>query len=52
LEATENVKWFINDNFLAQGESITFAPEKSGLYQIKAESFNEFQETIIILINE
>ena len=52
LEATESVKWFINNNFLAQGESVTFTPEKSGLYQIKAESSNEFQEIITILINE
>ena len=51
LKAKENVKWFINNEFLNQGENAVFSPNKIGQYKIKAESFNGFQEIVIIYIN-
>jgi len=50
LEAKENVRWFINGEFLNEGERVIFIPQKPGQYQIKAEGSNEAGETITIYI--
>lgn len=51
LKAKESVEWFVNDEFLGQGERIIFSPEKSGQYRIKAKSDGS-QETVAILVND
>jgi len=52
LEAKENVKWFTNEEFLGEGKSQIFIPQKIGANQIKAEGFNGIRETITIYIQE
>jgi len=52
LKAKENVKWFVNGEFLREGQNNIFVPLKAGQYKIKAESPNGFQETVTILINK
>ena len=52
LKSKENVKWFVNGDFLGQGEEVIFVPVKEGLYQVGAESQNGFEEEINILVNE
>ena len=52
LEAKENVKWFTNEEFLGEGKSQIFIPQKIGANQIKAEGFNSIRETITIYIQE
>jgi membrane carboxypeptidase/penicillin-binding protein PbpC len=52
LKAKQNVKWFVNKEFLDEGQTIIFTPRETGQYQIKAESPNGSQETITIYINK
>jgi len=51
LEAKEDVKWFVDDEFLSEGQTAIFIPAQVGQYQIKAESFIGFQEMVTILVN-
>jgi len=50
LEAKENVGWFINGEFLNEGERVIFIPQKPDQYQIKAEGPNNTEEEITIYI--
>ena len=61
LEAKENVnpikdgvsngvKWFINGEFLNEGERVIFIPQKPDQYQIKAKGPNNTEEEITIYI--
>jgi penicillin-binding protein 1C len=52
LKSKENVKWFVNGDFLGQGEEVIFVPAKEGIYQIEAKSQNGLEEKINILVNE
>jgi penicillin-binding protein 1C len=52
LGAREPVRWFINEEFLNQGQDCFFIPEKAGLYQITAEGIDNFQEVINIYVND
>jgi len=52
LEAKENVKWFTNEEFLGEGKSQIFIPQKIGVNQIKAEDFNGNEEKVTIYIQE
>ncbi|OIO45625.1 MAG: hypothetical protein COY72_01030 [Candidatus Nealsonbacteria bacterium CG_4_10_14_0_8_um_filter_35_10] len=51
LKSKENVKWFVNGDFIGQGEENIFVPRKEGSYQIEAE-FNGLRETVNIWVNE
>ena len=51
LEAKKQAKWFINDEFFEESTKIIFTPKQAGTYKIKAETQNEFQQTITIYIN-
>lgn len=51
LKSKENVKWFVNGDFIGQGEENIFLPQKEGSYQIEAE-FNGLRETVNIWVNE
>jgi len=50
LKAKENVTWFVNDEFFAEGESVIFVPQKEGQYRIEALGSNNQKEGITILI--
>lgn len=50
LKAKGVVKWFVNEEFLSQGEKAVFIPQKPGQYQIKAEGFDDVEETATIYI--
>lgn len=52
LEAKENVRWFINDEFLGEGQDNIFSPKEIGTYQIEAQSPSDFKEMVEILISE
>lgn len=52
LEARKNVKWFINSEFLSDGENVVFVPQKSGQYKIEAEDDDNLKETVTIFIVE
>ncbi|MFH1423354.1 MAG: transglycosylase domain-containing protein [Candidatus Nealsonbacteria bacterium] len=52
LGARETVKWFINEEFLGEGQDYIFIPQKSGPYSIKSKSADGPQETVNIYINE
>jgi penicillin-binding protein 1C len=52
LEAKESVKWFINEEFLDEGQDYIFIPQRAGQYQISAEGIGGPQEIITIYINE
>jgi membrane carboxypeptidase/penicillin-binding protein PbpC len=49
LKARENVEWFINDQFLGQGEEIVFSPQKPGNYQIRAKNASQEEKINISL---
>jgi len=50
LSAKENVKWFINQKFLDEGKKIIFSPDKTGEYQIKAQTANNSKKEVRIFI--
>ena len=52
LKAKEGIRWFINENFLAESQTAIFIPQETGQCQIKAEGNDGFQETVTIYINE
>jgi len=52
LKAKESIRWFINENFLAESQTAIFIPQETGQCQIKAEGNDGFQETVTIYINE
>jgi len=52
LKAKENVKWFINDEFLTEEKNAIFTPLASGQYRIKVEGLGASQETIFIWITD
>ena len=52
LEAKETVKWFINEEFLGEGQDYIFIPQGIGQCQIKATLLDGFQEIVTIYINE
>ncbi len=52
LQAKQNVKWSINNEFLSRSKTAIFIPTETGQFQIKAESDNGFQEIIAVYINQ
>jgi penicillin-binding protein 1C len=52
LEAKEKVSWFIDGNFLGEGESQIFAPNKTGQVKIKAQGLDGKEEALTIYIQE
>lgn len=52
LIAREEVKWYINNDFLDYSKKTIFTPNESGIYNIKAISDNAEEQNIIIYINE
>jgi len=51
LKANENVKWFIDGNFVVQAREYIFFPQSAGVYEIEAE-LKEMREKIKIVIDE
>ncbi len=52
LKAKEKVSWFINGEFLNQGEEVIFSPPKSGNYKIKAQNLSQNEIIEIFLIEQ
>lgn len=52
MKAKEKMRWFINEEFLGEGQNQIFIPEESGQYKIRAENSSGFQETVTIFIDK
>jgi membrane carboxypeptidase/penicillin-binding protein PbpC len=52
LKAKENVRWFVNNLFLAEGQKTIFIPKNPGSHQIKAQSLEGLQEAITIFVHQ
>lgn len=52
LKAKEKVKWVINGSLIGEGKTKIFVPQKGGIYEIEALSFQEKKEKIEIFVNQ
>ncbi len=52
LRAREEVRWSINENFLAESKEARFIPSSKGFYQIQAENLQGKREIITIEVRE
>jgi len=50
LKAKGTVRWFVNGEFLGEGQRNIFVPQAAKQYKIKAENFRGHQEAVTILV--